>query len=120
MFDEEKFFVMKKEKFIVCPNCKNDKNFKLIAVKIDHGIFEMKIGCAACDWISDDIYEDSGYYPDMTKDMIAFCVNDLHEQQARSRPEQGAMMLQGSCTLDCTLEQTERTRTSAQKAAERR
>lgn len=85
MFDEEKFFVMKKEKFIVCPNCKNDKNFKLIAVKIDHGIFEMKIGCAACDWISDDIFEDSGYFPDMTTDMIAFCVHDLHEQQARSR-----------------------------------
>lgn len=109
MLNEEKFFVMKKEKFIVCPNCKNDKNFKLIAVKIEPGIFEMKIGCGKCDWVSDDIYEDSGYYPDMTKDMIAFCVHDLHEQQARSRPEQGAMMLQGSCTL----EHTERTRTSA-------
>lgn len=84
MIDAEKFFVMKKENFIVCPNCKNDRNFKLIADKIEPGIFEMKIGCGKCDWVSDDIYEDSGYFPDMGKDMIAVCVHDLHEQQARS------------------------------------
>lgn len=85
MIDEEKKFFMKKEKFIVCPNCKNDKNFKLIADKLEPGIFEMKIGCAECDWRSDEICEDSGYFPNMTKSMIAFCVRDLHEQQACSK-----------------------------------
>lgn len=84
MLNEEKFFVMKKEKFIVCPNCKNDKNFKLISVKIEPGIFEMKIGCAKCDWCSDEILEDSGYFPNMGNDMISFCVSDLHEQQTKS------------------------------------
>ena len=85
MLCEEKNFEIKKEKFIFCPKCKNDKSFKLIADKIEPGIFEMKIGCGKCDWISDDIYEDSGYFPDMTKDMISFCVQDLHEQQERQR-----------------------------------
>lgn len=78
---EEKKFVMKKENYIVCPNCKNDKKFRLIADKIEPGIFEMKIGCCGCDWISDDIYEDCGFSPDMGKEMIAVCVYDLHEQQ---------------------------------------
>lgn len=81
MINDEKKIFMKKENFIVCPNCKNDKSFKLIADKIDQGIFEMKIGCAKCDWISDDILEDCGYFPDMTKDMIEFCDLSLHNDQ---------------------------------------
>lgn len=83
MIDEEKKFSILYKKYIVCPNCKNDKNFKLIAEKLEPGIFEMKIGCAKCDWRSDAILEDSGFFPDMGNDMIAFCVHDLHAQMRK-------------------------------------
>lgn len=76
---------MKKDNFIICPKCKNDKHFKLIADKLEPGIFEMDIGCDKCDWISSAIYEDTGYYPDMSTDMIEACVYDLHETQLNSK-----------------------------------
>lgn len=81
MLCETKTFIMKKDNFIICPKCKNDKHFKLIADKLEPGIYEMKIGCNKCDWISDDIYEDTGYYPNMSTEMITYCVKDLNEQQ---------------------------------------
>lgn len=81
MGDEEKKFNMQKDNFIICPNCKNDKKFKLIAAKLEPGIYEMQIGCCNCDWHSEDILEECGYFPDMSKDMIAFCVHNLHEDQ---------------------------------------
>ena len=81
MLNEEKTFIMKKDNFIICPHCKNDKEFKLIADKLELGIYEMKIGCGKCSWISDDIYEDCGYFPNMSTEMITYCVHDLHEQQ---------------------------------------
>ena len=81
MLNEEKTFIMKKDNFIICPHCKNDKEFKLIADKLEPGIYEMKIGCGKCNWISDDIYEDCGYFPNMSTEMITYCVKDLNEQQ---------------------------------------
>lgn len=85
MLCETKSFIMKKDNFIICPKCKNDKHFKLIADKLEPGIFEMDIGCDKCDWISSAIYEDTGYYPDMSTDMIEACVYDLHETQLNSK-----------------------------------
>ena len=85
MLCETKTFIMKKDNFIICPKCKNDKHFKLIADKLEPGIYEMKIGCNKCDWISSAIFEDTGYYPDMSTDMIEACVYDLHETQLNSK-----------------------------------
>lgn len=64
-----------------CPKCNQDERFKLIAEMLDFGIWEMKIGCSCCDWISDDIYEYCGYTPDMSEKMVNNCFNSLKENK---------------------------------------
>lgn len=83
IFNERNFELKKakKGKGFNCPKCRNDKKFRLIADKLEPGIFEMKIGCRICNWISDPICEDTGYTPDMSDKMITDCIDVLKYYQ---------------------------------------
>lgn len=83
MIVASKIFDLVKPGYITCPECHQDKQFALLADKIHHdeGVYIMHIGCPTCGWVSDDLYEDSGYFADMSKEMMTACARDLHEQQ---------------------------------------
>lgn len=63
----------------LCPKCGQDTFFKLIAEKIDFGVWVYRIGCSCCDWVSHDICEDYGYIPDMSEKMLKDCFTSLRE-----------------------------------------
>ncbi len=83
MIVARKLFDLVKPGYITCPKCHQDKQFELLADKIqyDDGVYDMHIGCPACGWVSNELYEYSGYFPDMSKVMMSVCARDLHEQQ---------------------------------------
>lgn len=80
-FNTRNFFLQKgkkKDKNFFCPKCRNDEKFFLLADKLEPGIYEMKIGCYICNWISEPICEDSGYTPDMSRKMFDDCIDVLN------------------------------------------
>lgn len=74
-------FEMKQSNYIVCPKCNNDKLFECFGDRVDYGIFSIRIQCRNCNWVSDELYEETGYYPDLSKDTIRYHVQSLHEMQ---------------------------------------
>lgn len=74
-------FTLKEHNYIVCPKCKNDTNFECFGDRLDYGVYEIKIRCCKCDWISDELYEECGYYPDLSKDAIRYHAKTLHDMQ---------------------------------------
>ena len=82
-------FEMKQPNYIVCPKCKNDTSFYCFGDKIDDGIYEIRIGCSKCDYVSDELYEECGYEPDLSLDAIRYHVKSLHGiQQETSMPKE--------------------------------
>jgi hypothetical protein len=78
-------FDMKQRNYIVCPQCKNDKSFECFGDRVDYGIYSIRIRCRKCDWVSDELYEETGYYPDLSKHAIQCHVQYLHEMQQESK-----------------------------------
>lgn len=74
-------FTMKQRNYIVCPKCKNDVKFDCFGERVDYGIFSIRIQCRECDWVSDELYEETGYYPDICKENIQYHVETLHDMQ---------------------------------------
>lgn len=74
-------FEMKQRNYIVCPRCKNDTKFECFGERIDYGIFSIRIQCRKCKWVSDELYEETGYFPDLNKDTISYHVKSLHDMQ---------------------------------------
>lgn len=60
-------FEMKQSNYIVCPKCNNDKSFECFGDRVDYGIYSIRIRCSKCNWVSDELYEETGYYPDLSK-----------------------------------------------------
>lgn len=78
-------FEMKQSNYIVCPKCNNDKSFECFGDRVDYGIYSIRIRCRKCDWVSDELYEETGYYPDLSKHAIQCHVQYLHELQQESK-----------------------------------
>lgn len=78
-----KHFELKDTSVIKCPLCGNRTKFSYVAVPLEPGIFEMRIDCNAenCDWASEELLQDSGYVPSMSKSDIAYAVRALQELQ---------------------------------------
>ena len=74
-------FDMKQRNYIVCPKCKNDTKFDCFGERVDYGVFSIRIQCRKCDWVSDELYEETGYFPDLNKDTIRYHVQSLHDMQ---------------------------------------
>ena len=60
-------FEMKKRNYIVCPQCK------------------IRIQCRKCKCVSDELYEETGYFPDLNKDTISYHVKSLHDMQQENK-----------------------------------
>lgn len=78
-------FTLKEHNYIVCPKCKNDTKFDCFGDRLDYGIYEIKIRCCKCDWISDELYEETGYFPDLCKENVQYHVKTLHDMQQEER-----------------------------------
>lgn len=78
-------FEMKQSNYIVCPKCKNDKSFECFGERVDYGIFSIRIQCRKCNWVSDELYEETGYFPDLNKDTIRYHVKSLHDMQQENK-----------------------------------
>lgn len=78
-------FDMKQRNYIVCPKCKNDTKFECFGEIVDYGIFSIRIQCRECDWVSDELYEETGYYPDLCKENIQYHVKTLHDMQQENK-----------------------------------
>lgn len=78
-------FEMKQSQYIVCPKCKNDTSFNCFGDRLDYGIFEIKIACRKCDWVSDELYEETGYFPDLNLESIRYHVKTLHDMQQEEK-----------------------------------
>lgn len=74
-------FDMKQRNYIVCPKCKNDVKFECFWERVHYGIFSIRIQCQECKWVSDELYEETGYFPDLNKDTIRYHVQSLHDMQ---------------------------------------
>ena len=74
-------FEMKQSNYIVCPKCHNDKSFECFGDRVDYGIFSIRIRCSKCDWVSDELYEETGYFPDLCKENVQYHVSTLHDMQ---------------------------------------
>jgi len=78
-------FDMKPRNYIVCPQCKNDIKFECFGERVDYGIFSIRIQCRECKWVSDELYEETGYFPDLSKDTISYHVKSLHDMQQENK-----------------------------------
>jgi ribosomal protein L37AE/L43A len=78
-------FEMKQRNYIVCPQCKNDTKFECFGERVDYGIFSIRIQCRKCKWVSDELYEETGYFPDLNKDTISYHVKSLHDMQQENK-----------------------------------
>ena len=78
-------FEMKQRNYIVCPKCKNDTKFECFGERVDYGIFSIRIQCRKCKWVSDELYEETGYFPDLNKDTISYHVKSLHDMQQENK-----------------------------------
>lgn len=78
-------FDMKQRNYIVCPKCKNDTKFECFGERVDYGIFSIRIQCRECKWVSDELYEETGYFPDLNKDTISYHVKSLHDMQQENK-----------------------------------
>ena len=78
-------FEMKQRNYIVCPQCQNDIKFECFGERVDYGIFSIRIQCRKCKWVSDELYEETGYFPDLNKDTISYHVKSLHDMQQENK-----------------------------------
>lgn len=79
------WFDMKQRNYIVCPTCKNDTKFECFGERVDYGIFSIRIQCRKCKWVSDELYEETGYFPDLNTDTIRYHVKSLHDMQQENK-----------------------------------
>ena len=78
-------FILKEHNYIVCPKCKNDTKFDCFGERVDYGIFSIRIQCSKCKWVSDELYEETGYFPDLCKENVQCHVKTLHDMQQEER-----------------------------------
>lgn len=78
-------FEMKQRNYIVCPKCKNDTKFECFGERVDYGVFSIRIQCRECGWVSDELYEETGYFPDLSEEHIRYHVQSLHEMQQETK-----------------------------------
>lgn len=78
-------FTLTKHNYIVCPKCKNDTKFGCFGERVDYGIFSIRIQCRKCKWVSDELYEETGYFPDLCKENVQIHIWTLHDMQQEER-----------------------------------
>lgn len=82
-YDFKRTFTLHNKNFIKCPLCNNKTQFAYVGERIDFGIFSMRIACAKneCNWASEELLEDSGYFPKMGESDIQNAILTLRDYQ---------------------------------------